>query len=172
MFVDESKSRSFVLVGAICPDDIHQELRADLRENLLAGQQRLHFSRESDPRRRSILKVLLKHPIRVAVVDVPKSPSEIEARILALGHLLSVTRSFNVNRLCIEEDTSNVGYDRRVIQRSIRGESTYSNLSYSWLRAAQEPLLWVPDAVAWAWFRAGVWRRAIEPLIAWKWTSH
>jgi len=168
MFVDESKAKTFVLAGALCPDNAHHDLRMALKVHLMPGQQRLHFSRESDSRRASILECMLQYPIRAAVVDVPKTPSEIEARILALGTMLKVAQTLGVTRLCIEEDTSNVIHDRTVIHNWLRKEPGVNKFSYSWLRASQEPLLWIPDAIAWAWFRGGRWRRFIDPLIAWR----
>ena len=38
-------------------------------------------------------------------------------------------------------------------------------LQYGHLRAAEESLLALPDAVAWCWAEGGVWRQAVEPLV-------
>ena len=53
---------------------------------------------------------------------------------------------------------------RRTFYESL-GAASRDSLRYDHLRATAEPLLWVPDAVAWAWCRGGQWRRSAEPLI-------
>lgn len=37
---------------------------------------------------------------------------------------------------------------------------------YHWLQRNQEPLLWVPDAVAWSYARGRAERQRVNPLIA------
>ena len=39
-------------------------------------------------------------------------------------------------------------------------------LHYEHRRAHVEPLLSLPDAVAWCWVRSGEWRRRIAPIVA------
>lgn len=50
MFVDESKARSFILVGTMCPAAALNPLRKGLTKLLLPGQERLHFTKERDSR--------------------------------------------------------------------------------------------------------------------------
>jgi len=39
-------------------------------------------------------------------------------------------------------------------------------LEYRHQRAHEEPLLALPDVVAWCWVRSGDWRRRIGPILA------
>jgi hypothetical protein len=39
-------------------------------------------------------------------------------------------------------------------------------LLYEHLKPHEEPLLWVPDAVAWCYGNGGDWRRRVAPLVA------
>ena len=39
-----------------------------------------------------------------------------------------------------------------------------TTLRWDLLVAKADPLLWVPDAVAWSWMRGGEWRRAVAPF--------
>ncbi|HEX9856702.1 MAG TPA: hypothetical protein VGC47_15430 [Acidimicrobiia bacterium] len=53
--------------------------------------------------------------------------------------------------------------DRAAIYRAL-GSDPNPPLTYSHHTPTNEPLLWVPDAVAWAWGRGGSWRRWIQDL--------
>ena len=36
---------------------------------------------------------------------------------------------------------------------------------YEHLSPRMEPLLWIPDAVAWCWAKGGVWKDRVLPLV-------
>ena len=38
-------------------------------------------------------------------------------------------------------------------------------MEYDHMKPAEEPLLWIADAVAWAYGAAGDWRRRADPMI-------
>lgn len=54
--------------------------------------------------------------------------------------------------------------DRRDLARLIRTHPC-PDLVYLHERAAQEPLLAIPDVIGWAWARSGDWRRRALPLV-------
>ncbi|MBC7595785.1 MAG: hypothetical protein H7288_17920 [Kineosporiaceae bacterium] len=39
----------------------------------------------------------------------------------------------------------------------------YTELTYEHAKSAHDPLLAIPDSVAWAWAKGGDWRRRSEP---------
>ena len=39
------------------------------------------------------------------------------------------------------------------------------NFEYIWRNRNEEPLLWVPDAVAWSYAKGGKYRADIQPLV-------
>ena len=58
------------------------------------------------------------------------------------------------------------GRDEAVRRRTVLGpRPSAAGLEYEHLRAREEPLLWVPDAVAWCYGAGGDWRRRVSPLV-------
>lgn len=162
MFVDESKFRSYVLAGATCPTSDLAATRRLLTNLLLPGQERLHFSKERDARRRLILQQINASPIRAVIVTTPKKPTEIEARARALRRLIRETHALLIDRLVIERDESALILDKRVLSESTSNPLARANLSYGWSAPRQEPLLWAADAFAWAWSTGGKWRDQVR----------
>lgn len=70
------------------------------------------------------------------------------------------------DRLVLESDESQDARDRRDLVDLTRAAGCRDSLRYEHLRAAQEPLLSVPDVVAWSWARGGEWRRRASVLVA------
>jgi hypothetical protein len=55
--------------------------------------------------------------------------------------------------------------DRRWLYQRVREAGCTETLRYRHLRAHEEPLLAIPDAVAWCWAKGGEWRSRVEPLV-------
>ena len=165
MFVDENKSTGLLLVG-VCyaPGDVAVG-RARLRELLLPGQERLHFSHERDGRRRRILHVATQEVSRVVVVQAETSLSPSRQRQLALSELANQAVRAGVSRMWIEQDDSVLTFDRKVMFEHSRMSGAPDSFSYGWLRPRQEPLLWAADGIAWAWARGGVWRDMVAERV-------
>lgn len=162
MFVDESKSRSYVLAGATCPISDLVATRRLFTKLLLPGQERLHFSKERDARRRMILEQINNSPMRAIIVTTPKKPTEIEARARALRRLVRQTNVLSIERMVIERDESTLLLDKRVLSEVTTNASESAALSYGWSPPRQEPLLWAADAFAWAWSTGGWWRDQVR----------
>ncbi|MGQ0841554.1 hypothetical protein [Actinokineospora sp.] len=66
--------------------------------------------------------------------------------------------------LVLELDESVVEVDERVLyeQKRLLG---CPNLRFEHLRAHAEPLLAIPDAVAWCWQRGGQWKARVRELV-------
>ena len=161
-FVDESKFRSYVLAGATCPTSDLAATRRLLTNLLLPGQERLHFSKERDARRRLILQQINDSPLRAVIVTTPKKPTEIEARARALRRLVRETQVLSIHRLVIERDESALILDKRVLSEATANAHARATLSYGWSLPHQEPLLWAADAFAWAWSAGGKWRDQVR----------
>lgn len=55
--------------------------------------------------------------------------------------------------MVLELSDGDLAADRRTLFEAVRRQCVSGqSLRYDHLRAPAEPLLWVPDAVAWAWF--------------------
>ncbi len=53
--------------------------------------------------------------------------------------------------------------DRQCINRFISEGARFPKVMH--VQPNREPLLWVPDIIAWAYGRGGEWKRSVEPLI-------
>lgn len=72
----------------------------------------------------------------------------------------------DARRLVLERDESMATHDKRVIRSALIAHDMQGQISYSHEAAAGEPLLWIADAVAWSYGRAGDWRRRASPIVA------
>ncbi|GAA1536132.1 hypothetical protein [Kribbella lupini] len=157
VFVDESKSKGFLIAAARCPAEEVTVHRKALRGLLLPGQERLHFRHETDARRKQILDVVSEFHLLVDVYHA-------ERETLAARHacLEAIVRDVagTAARLVIERDESTYQRDRRTLHAACY-RFNCPELRWDLLAPKLDPLLWVPDAVAWAWTRGGNWRRRV-----------
>ncbi len=65
----------------------------------------------------------------------------------------------------IEQDDSLVRSDQVTLYRAVRRNGVESSLVYEHMSPRMEPLLWIPDAVAWCWAKGGVWKERVLPLV-------
>ena len=163
-FVDESRrSRYMICAAIISPDDL-RATRGDLREMLLRGQRRLHFANESPHRRRSLLVAMADLPVRALMYT--SREREPTARQSAIAALLSDLVDLKGQRLIIEHrEHSQNRRERAQIAAAIRNGIAPTGLDYQHLDAHEEPMLWVADAVAWAYGAGGEWRRRAQTLV-------
>lgn len=165
-FADESKRPAYLV--AVARMD-HADLatgRRTLRALHLAGQRRLHMVKEHPSRQRLILSTISSMPVAVTIYRA-RPGSAIHERERR-GHCLDgVIRDLATRpgaRLVLERDETTVRTDRARLYAAARREGC-PDLEYVHESAAVEPLLALPDAVAWAWNRGGDWRRRTAPVV-------
>ena len=138
--------------------------RARLRAMLLPGQRRLHFNQERPPRRRSLLSAISDLDIRVRLYESTEKQETARRQIMA--SLLADLVDLGCRRIVIESrNYSQNENERRAIATAIRLGHAPENLIYDHMRAHEEPLLWVADAVAWAYGARGEWRLRAAGLV-------
>ncbi|MDN4475378.1 hypothetical protein QQX09_05845 [Demequina sp. SYSU T00192] len=164
VFVDESKSNVYVMAATAVAPAAHADVRRSLRRLLRAGQTRLHFTRESDSRRREILATMNGLDVRSAVWAV-RGESDRVARPRCLVAMVGAFARDGVAELLLECDASLERSDRQVIERVLRSGRERPGLTYRHVPPTEDPVLWVSDAVAWCVQRRGEWLRRIEPLV-------
>lgn len=160
-FVDESHRRNEYLICAatVATSDIRQA-RKTLRNLCLPNQRRLHFVDESNPRRKKILIALADLGMS-SHVFVGTSRDQGAVRHAILQEVVPTLRSLGVVRLVLDSRKGQDQKDRAAIH-GILGSNPEPPFEYAHLPSAAEPMLWVPDALAWAWGRGGEWRRQAE----------
>lgn len=166
IFADESKRSSFVLVAAFIPADDLIKMRQLVASLRLPGQRRLHFVAEQDSRRRQILHALAGAGIQTVIYDGAGFRDGKVARDAAVARLAADAIHLRAHRLVLELDVSVAAKDRLVIREQLMKAGAPDGLLYEHLRAHEECLLSIPDAIAWSWSKAGWWRRQIESLVA------
>lgn len=157
VYIDETKAHDYILVGVwIAASDI-VEVRKQVALLRPSGSRRLHFKKLDDARRRLAIGVIAQLPIRIAFVRV--ASEERDPRTRSLAQLLALAVGSEAIRVVLETDANVVAADVAVARRGGIGDAVLH------LRAHEEPLLWLSDAVAWCIQRGGDWRESIAPLL-------
>lgn len=162
VFVDESKEGGYlVTAAALLSGDLTSARRA-IRSLVLPRQRRLHFTHENDGRRKLILDTIAELGPQVKIYDASAHHRR-RQREVCLDVLVEDLAAAGTRMLVLETDESIVDLDRKTLYRSVRRHGCQDVLEYRHLRAFEEPLLAIPDALAWCWQRGGHWkRRAVE----------
>lgn len=162
-FADESCRRGVYLMCAasVSVSDL-EPTRRSLRKLRLRGQQRIHFASESNSRRKSILTALADLNVS-NLVYVTTGEEQTSARRAILQKMVFDLRSKGVAFFVLDSRQGQDHKDRATIH-SLLGTNPEPAFEYYHYRSAHEPILWVPDAVAWAWGRGGNWRKLVEQL--------
>jgi hypothetical protein len=169
VFVDESKRQSYVMVAVGLGSAQVGSARAVVRGLRAAGTRRVHFQSENDMARRRFLdRVALMHLehgmwVRVYVTSGRK---ELENRRAILTRMVDDLVEARADRLVLERDDSTVVHDEQAIKRARADTRAIGSLRYDHLRSSEEPMLWVPDAIAWAWCRDRAWRALVAPMLS------
>ena len=163
-FVDESTRRGdYMLCAATVAVGDLTETRKALRGLRAKGQRKLHFATESDPNRRKILAELGKLNAST-IIYVAQDRNEIRARNAILSAMVPDLRARGVSRLMIDAREGQDHRDRATIHKAVSADPS-PEFRYDHQQSAREPLLWIPDAVAWSWGRGGDWRVRVEGLV-------
>lgn len=164
MFVDETKDHGFVMVAAVVPSAGLARVRKIMRGLVMPGQRRIHFHKESDARRKQILDVIDGIGPQLGVYDASAAPRK-QRRDACLRAVVEDAVRWRAEMLVIERDDSVLEADRRLLYRAIRQPSGAVMLRYEFPRGHEEPLLAIPDAVAWCWNRGGHWWKRAREMV-------
>lgn len=167
VYVDESKAGDYLLAAAtVMPGDIDMTRRA-LNSLLLGGQSRLHMVRESDARRRQMLSTMASLGVSATIYRAARgsAKTEIELRGRCLDALVHDLAPLGGSQIVLELDVSLERRDLARLFQAVQREGRERSLKYRHEKASQEPLLAIPDAVAWAWSRGRDWRRRAAEFV-------
>lgn len=159
VFVDESKGRGLLVAAAVCAADDTPTHRKALRALLLPGQERLHFNHERPRRRNQIVDVIAGFGVRVCLYRAERDDAA--GRSACLRAVIR-DNAGSAHRVVIERDESTYDFDRRTLKDAVGAYGCRDTLRWDLLAPKQDPMLWLPDAVAWCWARGGTWRHAVR----------
>ena len=164
-FVDESRrTNRYLLACAVLEVRHANDIRRQLRALVVAPKRRIHFGSELDSRRRLLLAHFDQLPIEVHVTAdvIAAHQREHQTRARLLGALIAQLQTDNVTRLVIESRDGRDHDDQAVIQRT---RAATPPLVYEHSTPADEPLLWLPDAYAWAVGRGPDWSHLVAKTL-------
>lgn len=160
-YLDESiRGSRYLICATTCIEGELSPVRTALRSHLKAGQHRLHFVSESDRRRKTILDQIAELQI-VSMLYVTKDGNERAARARLLVAAAQDLESAGCDYLTIESRENRDHLDRQVLYGVL---GAHPKVCHQHLAAAAEPLLWIPDAIAWAYGRGGEWAQRLDRL--------
>ncbi|WP_435586111.1 hypothetical protein [Micromonospora aurantiaca (nom. illeg.)] len=137
-------------------------MRASLKGLRFPGQERIHFRTESDRQRRKILSQVARLSPMVWIFEAP-GPEEV-ARAACLTALVDELTILRPQHLILESRGDHRDrVDRRIIRAAL--QKSGHQVQYRHLEPRHEPLLWIPDIVAWAHGAGGDWARRARPLV-------
>ena len=121
----------------------------------------MHFTKEAPARRRKIVSVVGEINPTVRLYRAERNDAPSRRRCLA-----AIVRDAApaAERLVVERDESTADFDRRTLFEAVREFGCAATLTYAVSPAHSDPLLWVPDAVAWCWTAGGEWRGAVAAM--------
>lgn len=155
-YVDESKAGDYLLAATLVDGARVHRVRQEVRRLVLPRQSRVHMKQESDRRRRIIVGALADLGVATTIYSAsgPRARTHITRRRACLARLVADVHD-GCDRLVLESDETQDARDRRDLLEITRVIGCREVLAYEHRRAGQEPLLALPDVVAWCWARGG-----------------
>lgn len=163
VYVDEAKTQHLLLTAASLPPERLAQARRALRSLLMPGQRRPHFHRESDRQRKKTLDGITGFTPALTVYDGGDHPRQ-RQREICLRALMADLAARDTRMLVLERDEKTLHLDEVVLAEQKR-RLQCPQLRYEHMRAREEPLLAIPDAIAWCWQRGGPWKARVRELV-------
>ena len=165
-FVDESYRSDYILCAALIESRQVGAARRAMTSQLRGGQARIHMAKENDGRRKSLLASIAQTAAGAHLVAVRvRGQSMRSSRDVAFAELTSQLVALGTERLVIESCDQD-RRDTQVVGDTLARLGVSGTLEIQHLRPHDEPLLWIPDAIAWAYGKGTKeWRSLVGPLI-------
>jgi len=163
IFVDESRPHKgpyYVIAATVVASDLATTRKA-MRSLLSKGQQRIHFTDESDSRRRKILTAIASTGSK-SMIYCANGKNDVQARYRCISQLVRDLPDIGASRMILESRESQDRRDHKWIVKA-RRESGY-HFHFIHDKPKSEPLLWIPDAVGWSYGKKGAWRKQTTDL--------
>jgi len=150
----------------MCSVSISQKSQHSIRNSLLAinkgVSRRIHMSEASKSQRKQYISAIGDLGI-ISSIYVAKNGYQKLARNPRERCLASVIRDCAQSQSITIESGSVDHFDRQLINRLVSDGISFPKVMH--VAPSEEPLLWLPDIIAWAYGRGGEWRKSVDPLI-------
>jgi hypothetical protein len=136
-----------------------------MRALLLPGQRSLHMKNERNRAEHVLTSIIALKPT-VTIYRVSGRCPAMEARGRCIRRLAQDAANLRVSRVVLDTIDSVVERDRSwIIQGARKAGHPVPPFSYHHQKRHEEPLLWIADAVGWAWARSGRLRATVAPIV-------
>ena len=168
VLVDESKVRDYLLVAAIVRGADVAQARSTLQSLHLSRQKYIHMVKERPGRQRGILEGLRAVPATFVVYRAARATwrTDLAGREQCMRALVYDLNAGGPTRVLLDRDTGVEQADRRWIREAVNQRGITDLVRYDHGKAAQEPLLALPDIVGWAMSKGGTWRAACRGIVS------
>jgi hypothetical protein len=164
-FVDEAKAHGYIMVAALLAPTKLGPARQSIKALVMPGQRRIHFQKEGNGRRKQILDAVSALGVEAIIYDGSRYAADKPARDACLAQLITDLIDRDVERLILETEDPTLRTDRSLIYTKLRSNGDDSVLQYAHMRAYEESLLAIPDAIAWSWAKGGHWRARVSEIV-------
>ncbi|SMD07482.1 hypothetical protein [Lentzea albidocapillata] len=165
-FVDESRRNdTYLLAVALVSPGQLTKLRKMLMRLRMPNQRELHFKKETPARRKQILSTLAPAVVHVDIYLACCRKGEERARQTCVARLTDDVLKVGVTRLVFDSREVRDDHDLLTIRTTLGKSSWGTGLFYEHLPSENDPLLWIPDIVAWCYGAGGDWLRRVQPLM-------
>jgi hypothetical protein len=164
-YVDESKRGPYLMCVCVVDPPDRDLVRKTLTGLLVGGQRRLHMKTESDQRKRLILSALSELQVQATVFACRTRPQYAAREQILRQGIWPMVVAQNVERLVIEPEDGQDLQDRKVLYELTRTAGIAERFTYVHESPNSQPMLWLPDAIAWAYGKGGDWRRRASGLV-------
>lgn len=164
-YVDESKRGPYLMCAFVTDPGHRGQVVSTLNRIRMPGAPRIHMKNESDSTRRAVLSALCDLQVQSTMfVSRIKPMITARAAIIEDGIWPRIRRE-RITRLVLEPEAGQDERDRRQLFGLVQRDGL-ANFSYAHLPPITEPMLWVPDAIAWAYGAGGAWRQRVAPVVS------
>jgi len=164
LFIDESKEPNYVLAATLIRDADAPRLRKLLQAECRPKQRSIHFKKEDQARRKQLLAVYERHELQTFTFR-SSLKNQREAREVCFERLINHALTLGVTRLVIEKDDSIFRADEKIIARLIKEQGALGKIGFEHFYRHEEPILWVPDSIAWCENKGGFWSTLIAKQV-------
>jgi len=165
IYVDESeRSNFYVLCAAEVPSQDTKKIRREML-NLRAtlGKQVHMFALPIEAKRIAIDTILRQKISSQLLISTEPGRNSLARRRLLISRLCSLQVLDETLMLTFDASNS-MPQDLKLLATELKRFE--GSLPYRHLPSRQEPLLWIPDVIAWAYGRGGNWREHVLPAIS------
>lgn len=163
-YIDESIRGEYILCVVYVKADQLNTIRHQVKNLRHPNRASIHIQEESKSTQNSIRRQISTISCRAQIFTASTRNQPISvARTTTLRRAVLHSSRLEVNLITLDASNSLLR-DRKNIN-DIAASHNIRVPHYRHMNSRHEPLLWLPDIVAWCYGRGGVWKEAVDPLI-------